>query len=73
MGGGRTAKERREKTSLRDGLLELSPCFLPFLKDQLADVVGIPEGKPGQRKLGYMVKTLSGGAFAHRHHHEVAG
>jgi len=34
--------------------LESSPCFLPFLKDQLVDVTGVPVGKPGHRKLGYI-------------------
>lgn len=69
MDRGRTAKEKREKTSLMDGLLESSPRFLSFLKDRLADVMGIPVGKPGQRKLGYMLRTSSGETFARRRHH----
>lgn len=55
------------------GLLEPSPCFLPFLRDQLADVMGIPVGKPGQRKLGYTLRTLRGETFARCHPRGVAG
>lgn len=54
-----------------DRLLESSPRFLPFSKDQLTDVMGIPVGKPGQRKLGCMLRTLSGETFACCRHQQL--
>lgn len=36
------------------------PCFLPRLKDQLADVMGFLVQKLGQRNLGCVIRTLSG-------------
>lgn len=73
MGRDRPAKERRGKTNLMDGLLESSPHFLPFLKDELADVMRVPVGKLCQRKLGCKLRTLSGRTFAHCRYHGVAG
>lgn len=73
MGGDRPTKERRGKTSLTDGLLESSPRFLSFLKDELADVMRIPVGKLYLRKLGCKLRTLSGRTFARCRYHGVAG
>lgn len=60
MGRGRTVEERREENNFVEGLLASSPHFLLFLKDQLDDVMGMPVGKPGQERLGYMLRTLRG-------------
>lgn len=62
-GQDRTAEQRRDKPNLTDGLLEL-PCFLPRLKDQLADAMGFPVPKLGQRNLGCVTGTVSGESFA---------
>lgn len=56
-GRGRTAEERREKCNIIEGLFG-SAHFLLFLKDQLDDVMGMPVGKLGHRKPGYMLRTL---------------